>query len=538
MAAEQLEDSLIISRINLCSDAFKYHQNPKACYSAYLLKSNRSVKNKGKPEVVQMEVEDGESSDSHEAPKRRKQSSCSSMESEVEKKCVICDRAREGGGDRSRLLYRISESDRAALFLDAINFYNDEVKTRCVFLSTAGDVFAADVLYHGNCLQQYLLKYNRQVDALFQNIKRSNQVATIDLNCKHVFDSLDLKTRGYSITHICDLINANLETDQYQDNCQIKVLLIKYFQDTICFTYPDDRWKSQMVYSSSLLQGSIVETLQSSEKSGPPKYALELLHECKSYDFGLDETYCTSEDVKISMDRYKSHRPPKWLQFIKNMFPNTSNTNTDEWLLKFDTLFQFMHYWLSPGRSKTPFHCSLTQSVHNLSRSRQLIDIMNRLNLAISYDSMKRINTLVAQKMVEDTLPNRCPVSKAISKWHVVQGAVDNFDHTENTVAGKDSTHDTVLVIFQNKPRNNDMEDIQMTSCSTPPGRRKFAEVLPCQVLEKSHLVKGTGDIPESFSPTLNSDKLKNSVDDDYFLWCMARLKYSDPEDSSGCWVL
>ena len=129
--------------------------------------------------------------------------------------------------------------------------------------------------------------------------------------------------------------------------------------------------------------------------------------------------------------------------------------------------------------------------------------------------------------------PNRCPVSKAIYKWHVVQGAVDNFDHTENTVAGKDSTHDTVLVIFQNKPRNNDTEGIQMTSCSTPPGRRKFAKVLPCQVLEKSHLVKGTGDIPESFSPTLYSDKLKNSVDDDYFLWCMARLKYSDPEDSS-----
>ena len=116
-------------------------KTPRPVILAYLLKSNRSVKNKGKPEVVQMEVEDGESSDSHEAPKIWKQSSCSSMESEVEKKCVICDRAREGGGDRSRLLYHISESDQAALFLDAINFYNDEVKTRCVFLSTAGDVF-------------------------------------------------------------------------------------------------------------------------------------------------------------------------------------------------------------------------------------------------------------------------------------------------------------------------------------------------------------------------------------------------------------
>ena len=91
-------------------------------------------------------------------------------------------------------------------------------------------------------------------------------------------------------------------------------------------------------------------------------------------------------------------------------------------------------------------NCSLTQTVHNLSRSRQLVDIMNRMNLAISYDSMKRINTSVAQKMVEDTLPNRCPVSPKISEWHVVQGAMDNFDHTENTVSGKDSSHDRVCM--------------------------------------------------------------------------------------------
>ena len=160
------------------------------------------------------------------------------------------------------------------------------------------------------------------------------------------------------------------------------------------------------------------------------------------------------------MDSYKSHRPQQWMQFMKYMFPNTSNTNTDEWFLKFDTLFQFMHYWLSPGRNKTPFHCSLTQTVHNLSRSIQLIDIMNRLNLAISYDSMKRINTSLGQKMVEDTLPNRCPVSSVISEWHVVQGAMDNFDLTEITVSGKDSNHHTALVIFQNQPRDSYSEDI------------------------------------------------------------------------------
>ena len=70
------------------------------------------------------------------------------------------------------MLYCISESDRAALFLDALNFYKDDVRTRCAFLDTPGDVFAADVYYRGNCLRQYLLKYNRQIDALFENIRR------------------------------------------------------------------------------------------------------------------------------------------------------------------------------------------------------------------------------------------------------------------------------------------------------------------------------------------------------------------------------
>ena len=79
---------------------------------------------------------------------------------------------------------------------------------------------------------------------------------------------------------------------------------------------------------------------------------------------------------------------------------------------------------------------------------------------------------------------------------------MDNFDHTGNTVSGKDSSHDTVLVIFQNKPIYSSSGDIQMTSCSEQPIERKLADVLPYQVIEKSHLVKGTGDIPNSFATT------------------------------------
>ena len=129
--------------------------------------------------------------------------------------------------------------------------------TRCVFLNTAGDVFAANILYHRNCLKQYLLKYNRQVVVLFENIQRSNEAATIDLNYKQLFDNLDFNTNSFSLSHIRELVNIKLDADQHIDNRLAKVLLIKYFSDKICFTYPDDRRKSQMVYSSSLLENML-----------------------------------------------------------------------------------------------------------------------------------------------------------------------------------------------------------------------------------------------------------------------------------------
>ena len=39
-----------------------------------------------------------------------------------------------------------------------------------------------------------------------------------------------------------------------------------------------------------------------------------------------------------------------------------------------------------------------------------------------------------------------------------------------------------------------------MPSCSTPLGKRKDADVLPCQVIEKSYPFKGMVDITETFS--------------------------------------
>ena len=77
MAAEQLGDSFILSRIKQYSNIFKYHQKQKTCYSAYILKSNRALGTKNEPELNEG-IAVGESSESYTTPKKRKKNISSS----------------------------------------------------------------------------------------------------------------------------------------------------------------------------------------------------------------------------------------------------------------------------------------------------------------------------------------------------------------------------------------------------------------------------------------------------------------------------
>ena len=80
------------------------------------------------------------------------------------------------------------------MLLNAMNFYNNDVKTRCIFLKTPGDVFAADMFYHSNCLRTYFRPFEKKCDAVLKNIAQSNNRMEIDENSRAVFEFLDFNS--------------------------------------------------------------------------------------------------------------------------------------------------------------------------------------------------------------------------------------------------------------------------------------------------------------------------------------------------------
>ena len=283
-------------------------------------------------------------------------------------------------------------------------------------------------------------------------------------------------------------------------------MLIDHFGDSICFTYPKDTKKSQMFYSVDIKGTDMAENLRSTDII---KECADLLREeCKNFDFNLEGTYNLAEDCSISYDIYTENRPESWVRFFNVLFPyRTKSTPIQR---KCDTLFQIFHYVLNSGTNHTPLHVSVAELLHDDSRAKLVIGVLNRLGLCISYDELQRIDYGIMEEITTTAGSNRVPVSLPFNDDEQdteLHGAMDNFDHEEATASGIGGSHDTILMLFKNStiPNNSDRSFSSKPLGSTLK-KRSLTSVLPCQELIRIGKFSGRGKLRSTFSPTTATD--------------------------------
>ena len=78
---------------------------------------------------------------------------------------------------------------------------------------------------------------------------------------------------------------------------------------------------------------------------------------------------------------------------------------------------------------------------------------------------------------------------------------MDNVDHTEVTLSGIGSSHDTILILFQNQNENeNSLKALSKKPTGSPQNQKSLDKILPCQELIKMGKFGGRGKIPVTFS--------------------------------------
>ena len=139
---------------------------------------------------------------------------------------------------------------------------------------------------------------------------------------------------------------------------------------------------------------------------------------------------------------------------------------------------------------------------------------MNRMGLCIGYDETEPIDVGLAQRIIDTAGDSRVPVSPSIVSSTMVQGAMDNFDHDENTKSRIGGSPDTILMLFQNTEHSIENEDetqfSTMPNIPTNTDKRTLEHMLDCQKLIRSGEFGKRGEIPVDFKP--NELNLDNDV--------------------------
>ncbi|KAK6182205.1 hypothetical protein SNE40_009937 [Patella caerulea] len=127
------------------------------------------------------------------------------------------------------------------------------------------------------------------------------------------------------------------------------------------------------------------------------------------------------------------------------------------------------------GTKKTLLHLMVAESIHDKCQSKTLISSFNHAGLCVSYPEVIHHHNLAQSK-------GGVPIPSHFKTDSFTIGAFDNFDHEDATLSGICGSHDTVCVLFQDKPINIPAKPT-ISDTEVVHGAKPIQEVLSCQKL-------------------------------------------------------
>lgn len=507
------------------------------CYRSYTNKSNLKQFEK----CEEIAHDDTVSNNSVEVNNLRKsQRHCESQQIN-HNKCIICGKS---SNKKVTALCEIGQ-DRSEFLLQAAKYFEDAVYTKICTFNSSEDLLASKIKYHASCFREYERKYERSQKKTTNKLMENSSECSSELEkiMNEIFESI--KPRIYLGEHFSLRDISNMIVQKYGShftvkNSKIKSCLIDYFGENIAFVYPKEKNKAQIFFSSQIKYHPI----ESQVKNCVEECADILLNSLKEMDFNLKDKLCNENELKEAW--MNQIIPEPFLIFFSRFF-QCSQKDIQQKFTDFDdetphdssiksirikSLFQIMYYVKKGGRVDTPLHILLGIFVYTYTKSKSTLSVLNRLGLTVSYDEILRIRARLATFIIENH-QNKVPLPYHFNTRNYVTAAFDNFDCNEATISGLNSTHDTVIVVFQDLNTNEDGRNCSYPELNLKKRERVLTNLLECQKLIHYRKTDNSVDLPSSYKvcsldQVVNHEEFTNNFNIFDIIWLLSRIDISE----------
>ena len=113
------------------------------------------------------------------------------------------------------------------------------------------------------------------------------------------------------------------------------------------------------------------------------------------------------------------------------------------------SIAQDIIYTAHNGPVKTPKHVLLPTAIHHMTRSVQVVSLLNRFGHGISKSQIQEVDTALAEKQLKLAGTGNVPLPLNVDRLTSVVLATDNNDIMEDTPTGSNTTHCTNSILIQ-----------------------------------------------------------------------------------------
>ena len=192
-------------------------------------------------------------------------------------------------------------------------------------------------------------------------------------------------------------------------NKEVKLFMLKHFQDKIQFCESEQANKSLLAFSSDLEMRDVIKKLRS---LNTVKMTTQTIRKCLlEDDFGLEDKYCDAQELNHSWKDivlptglgaffsviYNVNQTKLLAESTTNCDDSTEEENEvnesvteDRKITKLKALYQIMYCNIHNGRRRTPLHLMAAHNIHGKCKSREFVTSLNRIVVCISYNEIQR----------------------------------------------------------------------------------------------------------------------------------------------------
>ena len=116
------------------------------------------------------------------------------------------------------------------------------------------------------------------------------------------------------------------------------------------------------------------------------------------------------------------------------------------------SIAQDLIYAASGDKRLTPKHIGLGSTLHQTTRSKELVQTFHRAGHVMSYTDVLRLDTSLAESTLQTMDESGAVLPPNLVKDRFVIFSADNIDINENTLDGKNSFHATQFAAWQRGP--------------------------------------------------------------------------------------